>query len=369
MKVITGSELLNYNQFKTPAIMDGDEGIAFEAEEYMKKATAEDCHLTLAKSASFFEHEIKTRPKAAMEKIFKDSLISAGSLGLEAILVEPFMWDKKHSLDKEEIKRFYLNVADILKEVDITIYIKNQYDLYNGSFNRGFLSDAYQLKEFIEKLNEKAPNHPFKLALDTGVANLCGQNIPELIETLIDEIGIIIPIENNGQEDSAALPFSNISQSQGWIDWVAVIKRLRKINYQGDILMDTGAATGSVPASLRPVLSNHTREIANYFEALISMEAIIRKYDKKVLFGAGNMCRVYMEHFREDNPPLFTCDNNQGKWGATAYGLEIKSPQCLKELAPDTAIVICNMFYDEIIAQLKSMNLPNPVVIFNDEIL
>ena len=369
MKVITQSELLDYSQFKNPAVMNGDEGIVFEAEEYMKKAAAEGRTITLAKPVRFLEHEIKIRPKAALEKLFKDSLISAGSLGLEAILVEPFMWDKKHSLDKEETKSFYLIVADILKDKGLTIYIKNQYDLYNGSFNRGFLSDAYQLKKFIENLNEEVPNQPFKLALDTGAANLCGQNIPELIETLKDEIGIIIPIENNGQEDSSALPFSNIAQGQSWIDWLAIIKRLRKINFQGDILMDIGAATGSVPASLRPVLSNYTREIANYFEALISMETIIRKYDKKVLFGAGNMCRVYMEHFIDDNPPLFTCDNNQGKWGATAYGLEVKSPQCLKELAPDTAIVICNMFYDEITAQLKSMNLPNPIVIFNDEIL
>lgn len=369
MKVITSSELLDYNRFKTPPVMDGEEAIHFLAEEYIKKSIARVKEITLAKSVCFQEYEIKTRPRVALERLFKESIISAKNLGCKAILIEPYIWDKKSSLKKEETTRMYLDIAELLKDTDVTIFIKNQYDIYNGSYNRGFLSDAYQLKDFIKKLNRASANKPFKLALDTGVANLCGQSIPELINTLKEEIGLIIPVENNGQEDSSALPFSNYTNGVTWINWTAVIKALRKIEFDGDILLAPGEPQWNIPAIIKPALSKHIREIGQYFQSLISMETQIRKYESKVLFGAGNMCRIYMEYFSTEKPPLFTCDNNSARWGQTAYGLEIKNPKSLKDLPPDTAIIICNMYYDEIRIQLKSMNLPNPVVIFNDEIL
>ncbi|SEA10215.1 hypothetical protein SAMN02910384_00866 [Pseudobutyrivibrio sp. ACV-2] len=369
MKVITTSDYIDYNRFKKPPVMDGDEGIHFLAEAFMKKSVTQGKEIKLSKALCFQEKEIKTRPKAAMERLFKESIISAKDLGCRSILIEPYAWDKKTSLKKDEITQMYLEVAELLKDTDITILIKNQYDIYNGSYNRGFLSDAYQLKDFIENLNRAYANKPFKLALDTGVANLCGQNIPELIDGLKEELGLIIPIENNGQEDSAALPFSNASNGQSWINWGGIIKAIRKIKFEGDILIDISSTQWNLPGLMKPVMSSRIIEIGHYFEYLISIEDTIRKYESRALFGAGNMCKVYMEHFGVDNTPLFTCDNNPALWGQTAYGLEIKDPKSLKDLPPDTAIIICNMYYDEIVTQLISMDLPNPIVIFNDEIL
>lgn len=369
MAVITTSDYIDYSRFKTPPVMDGDEGIHFLAEAFMKMSSKQGKEITLAKSLCFQEKEIKLWPKAALERLFKESIISAKNLGCRSILVEPYAWDKKSSLKKEEITKMYLDVAELLKDSDVTILIKNQYDIYNGNYNRGFLSDAYQLKEFIENLNRPYPDKPFKLALDTGVANLCGQNIPELIDDFKEELGLIIPIENNGQEDSAALPFSNISNGQSWINWGGIIKSIRNNKFDGDILIDISTTQWNIPGLMKPVLPNLILEIAHYFEYLISMNNTIFKYESTVLFGAGNMCRIYMEKIGADNPPLFICDNNPALWGQSAYGFEIKNPQSLKDLSPTTAIIICNMYYDEIATQLKEMDLPNPIEIFNDEIL
>ena len=87
------------------------------------------------------------------------------------------------------------------------------------------------------------------------------------------------------------------------------------------------------------------------------MKNVLKKYDTRVLFGAGNMCRNYMKCYGEEFPPLFTCDNNSGRWGEIFEGLQIRPPEALKDLAPDCAIFICNIYYREIEKQLREMGL------------
>ena len=48
-------------------------------------------------------------------------------------------------------------------------------------------------------------------------------------------------------------------------------------------------------------------------------------------------------------------------------GLEIKSPECLKDLAEDCVIFICNIYYREIQQQLRDMGIKNQIEFFNDE--
>lgn len=79
------------------------------------------------------------------------------------------------------------------------------------------------------------------------------------------------------------------------------------------------------------------------------------------------MCRNYMKNYGEEFPPLFTCDNNSSRWGEEFCGLTIKAPEELKKLPPDCAVFICNVYYREIEAQLRSMGIKNPIEYFNDE--
>lgn len=98
----------------------------------------------------------------------------------------------------------------------------------------------------------------------------------------------------------------------------------------------------------------------------VELEQNIKKYDKRVLFGAGNMCRNYMKCYGEKYPPLFTCDNNSKLWGTSFEGLAVKSPEELKNLPKDCCVVICNIYYREIESQLRGMGIEN-IGYFNDE--
>jgi len=109
------------------------------------------------------------------------------------------------------------------------------------------------------------------------------------------------------------------------------------------------------------------KSIADYFKWQIEIERLLKKYQSRVLFGAGNMCRNYMKCYGEQYPPLYTCDNNNSLWGTDFCGLEVKPPENLKQLPEDCAIFICNIYYREIKQQLDNMGIKNPIAYFNDE--
>ena len=96
------------------------------------------------------------------------------------------------------------------------------------------------------------------------------------------------------------------------------------------------------------------------------MKNVLKRYSKRVLFGAGNMCRNYMKCYGEKYPPLFTCDNNSEMWGTVFCGLEVKPPEAITKVKGDCGIFICNIYYREIEQQLKDMGIEH-IEFFNDE--
>lgn len=101
--------------------------------------------------------------------------------------------------------------------------------------------------------------------------------------------------------------------------------------------------------------------VADYFKWQIEIESFLKKYPSRILFGAGNMCRNYMKCYGEKYPPLFTCDNNKALWGTSFCGLEVKSPEALKEIVLDCAVFLCNIYYREIEEQISQMGIENPI--------
>ncbi len=80
------------------------------------------------------------------------------------------------------------------------------------------------------------------------------------------------------------------------------------------------------------------------------------------------MCLNYMKCYGDKYPPLFTCDNNRSLWGTEFGGLNVKSPETLRELPEDTAVFICNLYYRDIEQQLKDMGVKN-IEFFSDEFM
>ena len=162
------------------------------------------------------------------------------------------------------------------------------------------------------------------------------------------------------------LPFTHPHEGQTLMHWLGLIRGLREIDFDGELVVDFTNTLSSFPPLLLPTLLQLAREVGDYFRWQIEMESNLKKYKKIVLFGAGNMCRNYMKCYGAKYPPIFTCDNNRSLWGTNFEGLEVRSPEELKALPSECGVIICNIYYREIEIQLRELGVEN-IGYFNDE--
>ena len=317
---------------------------------------------SIAKAPTLLKDTKREDLTSLMYQLALESMKVSKKAGADHIIMEPLA---KSSSNKE----FFLSLASKAKEWGIKILIKNSYDCHNGHFVRGAFADSYSLTEFIDDLNKSCGDEIFGLCMDVGVCNILGQNMYEFASVLGDRIKAVYLRENDGIHDSALLPFTCADKGQDKMDWLNLMRGLRLIRFDGALIVDFRDTLNAHSHLLWAKLTEFAFETSKYIEWQLSIENTIRKYDKRVLFGAGNMCRAYMKCYGQEFPPLFTCDNNERLWGTTFEGLTIKNPEELKKLSVDCAIFICNIYYDEIEKQLREMGIANPIERFNDEFM
>lgn len=245
--------------------------------------------------------------------------------------------------------------------------VKNSAVDINGHYVRGKCSDAIELARCIEELNVVAGSEKYGFCLDIGICNMLRQNMYDFITGFGPQIKVVILRDNDSYSDSALLPYTSVEKKGSHTDWLSLIRGLREIAFDGVLIMDFSHTAAAFPPLLRELLLPMAYSMAEYFKWQISMKTVLKKYRIRVLFGAGNMCRNYMKCYAEEFPPLYTCDNDEKRWGEWFEGLEIKPPEALRELPSDCAIFICNIYYKEIEKQLREMGIANPVEYFNDE--
>lgn len=289
-----------------------------------------------------------------------------GEVGCRCIIIPPACC---HASDEAGVKlneKYYLALADAATKNGVTILIENQYLDFNGHLIRGAFSDSAKAAAFIDKLNKDVGGEVFGFCLDTGVCTLCGQDLQEYVRPLGKRIKSMIVRDCDGQHDDALLPFTCVSRGRSKTDWLSLVRGLREIAYDGQLIFDMkDTASAFRPLLIQPLLKL-ARTVADYLAWQIGIEKQLEKYSSVVLFGAGNMCRDFMKCYGEKYPPLFTCDNNSGRWGEYFCGLEIKPPDALRTLPEDCGVFICNIYYNEIAEQLKDMGVRN-IEFFNNE--
>lgn len=289
-----------------------------------------------------------------------------GDNNCKYVIASPiFAWIKKSDLWNEN-KKFLLSLAQIAKENDVTILIENQCKYYNGQFVRGLFSDEIEASVFIDELNQIVNEERFGFCMNVANCNLCGMDMHNFAVAMGKRIKAVVISDCDGHNDTHLLPFTAVNKG-ALTDWLSLIRGLREAQFEGSIILDFADTAMSFSPILRPQLMSLAKSVADYFKWQLEIELLLKKYNKIVLFGAGNMCRNYMKCYGEKYPPLFTCDNNSKIWGTMFCGLEVKNPEELKRIPDDCAIFICNIFYREIEQQLRDMGITNPIEYFNDE--
>lgn len=263
-------------------------------------------------------------------------------------------------------KEFYLALASQCRKEDTKLLLVNQCRNQNGHFVRGICSDGEKVAEWIDELNRETGMERFGFCLDIGDCNLCGQNIQSMAAAVGKRINAVILTENDGRNMAKLLPFTSAYGRRSTMDWLGVIRGLRQAEFDGYLILESVDTIVSFSPLLQPHLMPVYKALLDYFMMQINIEKDLKKYERVALFGAGNMCRNYMKCYGEKYPPLFTCDNNPKLWDTEFEGLTVKNPEELKKLPDNCGVIICNIFYREIEAQLRSMGIEN-IGYFNDE--
>ena len=297
-------------------------------------------------------------------EFFLDSCIKICSkFGIDSIVVPPLPSSWKDN------EAFYSGLSKRAQSAELQILLMNISRNYNGHYNRAICCDAIEAAQWIDRLNQEQEYECFGFFMDMRCCNVCGQNMYEFAVALGERMKGVRVSDNEGQTLSSLIPFSSVLQGQSKVDWLSFFRGMRKIEFDGILLVDASDSVAVLSTMLKTDFLQYEKKIGEYLEFQIELETVIKKYPKRVLFGAGNMCRNYMKCYGKEYPPLFTCDNNSNLWETEFEGLVIKNPEELKNLPDDCAIFICNLYYEEIQTQIEAMGLKNPIEWFNDEYL
>lgn len=314
--------------------------------------------------APFLQRDTKHKDlNGHIEELAVETIKLAGRAGTEYVVVRQLFADIEYGDEWSVNKPYYLRLAEVAKANNVMILLENQCKDVYGHLVRGVCTDGIQAAKWVDELNNEVEEDRFGFCVDIGVCNICGVNMYDYFVDLGDRVKAIVLRECNGDKEQEILPFTQEKQT----DYLAMLRGLRKIGFSGLLVLDYKDTAYSTSPILKPEIIRFAKSVGDYIKWQIDIENMLRKYPKRVLFGAGNMCRNYMKCYGEEYPPLFTCDNNKSVWGNDFCGLEIKSPEALKNLPEDCVIFICNMYYREIQAQLREMGITNPIEFFNDE--
>lgn len=308
----------------------------------------------------------RTDMQEVLTNLMEEGIRICGKTGSRYIVVRP-MFAGIETDDEWGINReYYLHLAKLAREHKVMILLENQCRNVNGHMVRGICSNGSTAAKWVDMLNEECGEECFGFCMNAGTCSLCGQDMHEFAVDLGSRIKAVILRDCDGHNESSMLPFTSVYHRQSQTDWLGLVRGLREIGFDGELVLDITDTAAAFSSVIRPQLLSFAKSVAEYFKWQIGIENQLKKYKSIVLFGAGNMCRNYMKCYGQKYPPLFTCDNNKALWGTSFSGLEVKPPEALKDIPDECGVFICNIYYREIEKQLRDIGISN-VEFFSDE--
>lgn len=292
--------------------------------------------------------------KDITKQIFLDVLDKAKNLKSKYIVISTMNCDSADNLFD------IVNMCkDELKIQDIDIYIENNCVLKNDRYLYGKFSDARQLRDISDKLNNIVESECFGVCIDIGYANVLGMNMRCLIEDMGSSLKLLHINDNNGITVQNQLPYTfTTGRGELSTDWFRIIGTLVRKHYQGRFVFNTTGLINRAPVELQQTMIILLKALEAEWSEQFEFEEKLKNSKDIILFGAGKMAQNYMQEWGDRYKPTFFADNNSSAWGEVRMGVELKSPKEILNIAPeDRLVLICNLFYDEVGEQLDSMGI------------
>ncbi|MBR1397945.1 MAG: hypothetical protein IJ563_10490, partial [Selenomonadaceae bacterium] len=131
-------------------------------------------------------------------KLGENAAKSAGVAGLKYLVTRPIT----SGIGSHDFWQFnyhyYIKLAEIAKQYDMTILLENQPKNINGHFVRGLLSDEEEAADWIDQLNTAVGEERFGFSMDVGTCNLWAQNMHDFAKTLGSRLKMVIISDGDG---------------------------------------------------------------------------------------------------------------------------------------------------------------------------
>ena len=208
------------------------------AEEIRK--TADECGISFNQCHApyYFAVEMSRiySDNAMYEKIIGTTLRAievAGIVGAKTVVIHPTHFTNYNVSNRYETLSYNLNFYDkfaaAAKAAGVKIAVENmwQSNIYTKAIVADVCSNPYELKEYVDALNEKYGGG-FTACLDIGHCALTGANPADAIKILGDRLGALHVHDNDARADQHLMP------GCGVIDFTEVIKALKEVGYKGE---------------------------------------------------------------------------------------------------------------------------------------
>ena len=195
--------------------------------------------------------------KAMYPKIVRAIEIS-GVLGAKVCVVHPC-----NDYTAEENAVLYKSFEEVARRSGVKIGVENMWN-WNEKEDHASTASCSHHDDFKAHM-ELLPKDVFTACLDIGHAEMTGLNTTavQMIETLGEYLTAMHLHDNNRWGDNHSIPFTYN------IDFEPIVQALKKINYQGDITMESSRFASHAPVELIPACARYMASVAEYFRERI----------------------------------------------------------------------------------------------------
>ena len=230
------------------------EQIKQDFDKFIKGVQTKNLQVTTALLPYLLRDTKRTDLNELLLRIGKDCIKMLENIGCKHIIARPLYIGIPFDKEWEINKAYYLELAKECKNQDTMILLQNQCKDVNGHLVRGVCSDEKIAVKWIDELNKEAGSERFGFCLDVGVCNICGQNMQDIIVALGERVKTILISDNNGIVEQTLLPFTSRSSDSSITDWLSLIRGLRQVKFDGQLVADCADTSKNFSPILRPQL-------------------------------------------------------------------------------------------------------------------
>lgn len=194
-------------------------------------------------------------PEDRAIKLEKASKAMRGTayIGATDLVIHAIMPFGENSPEHPELMRdlnaeFMGKLAEVAEEYGV-----KHINIENLPFPQLPINHTSQCLDFVKRMNRETNSDIFRVCLDTGHSNFCGESPADAVRMLGSYLGALHVHDNDGTADSHRIP------GNGTIDWEDFSDALAQINYGGVLNFET-AVSDDVP--IGPERDRQERELA-----------------------------------------------------------------------------------------------------------